>query len=57
MGMINPDTLESGSLGNAFLFTDSDVKVTHFIQQGEATPSYADAQILLKAKVILPGAR
>jgi hypothetical protein len=26
-----------------------------FIQQGEATPSYADMQVLLKAKVNLPG--
>jgi len=61
-GMLNPDALESGSLGNAFLFTDSDVEMAQgvnrqidFIQQGGATPSYADAQILLKAKVNLPG--
>ncbi len=61
-GMLNPDALESGSLGNAFLFTDSDVEVTQginrqidFIQQGGATPLYADAQILLKAKINLPG--
>ena len=61
-GMINPDALESGSLGNAFLFTDSNVEVAQsinrqidFIQQGGATPSYADAQVLLKAKVTLPG--
>jgi len=61
-GMLNPDALESGSLGNAFLFTDSDVEVTQginrqidFIQQGGATPSYVDAQILLKAKINLPG--
>jgi hypothetical protein len=60
--MLNPDALESGSLGNAFLFTDSDVEAAQginrqidFIQQGGATPSYADAQVLLKAKVNLPG--
>jgi hypothetical protein len=61
-GMLNPDALESGSLGNAFLFTDSDIKTAqsinrqiNFIQQGSATPSYMDAQVLLKAKVNLPG--
>jgi hypothetical protein len=61
-GMLNPDALESGSLCNAFLFTDSDVEVAQgvnrqidFIQQGGATPSYADAQTLLKAKINLPG--
>ncbi len=61
-GMLNPDALKSGLLGNAFLFTDSDVEVTQginrqidFIQQGGATPSYADAQVLLKAKINLPG--
>lgn len=61
-GMLNPDALDSGSLGNAFLFTDSDIEVAQsinrqidFIQQGGATPSYADAQILLKAKITLPG--
>jgi hypothetical protein len=61
-GMLNPDALESGSLGNAFLFTDSGIKTAQginqqieFIQQGRATPSYADAQVLLKAKINLPG--
>jgi hypothetical protein len=61
-GMLNPNTLESGSLGNAFLFTDSDIETAQginqqieFIQQGGATPSYADAQVLLKAKISLPG--
>jgi hypothetical protein len=61
-GMLNPDALESGSLGNIFLFTDSDVETTQeinqqieFIQQGGATPSYGDAQVLLKAKINLPG--
>jgi hypothetical protein len=60
-GMINPDAFESGSLGIAFYFTDSNVEVAQsinrkidFIQQGGATPSYADAQVLLKAKVTLP---
>jgi hypothetical protein len=61
-GMLNPDALESGSLGNAFLFTDSDVELAQgvnrqidFIQQGGATPSYADAQMLLKAKINFRG--
>ncbi len=60
--MLNPDALKTGSLGNAFLFTDSDVETAQginrqidFIQQGGATPSYADAQLLLKAKINLPG--
>jgi hypothetical protein len=61
-GMLNPDALESGSLGNTFLFTDSVVETAQglnrqieFIQQGGSPPSYADAQILLKAKINLPG--
>jgi hypothetical protein len=61
-GMLNPGTLELRLLGNAFLFTDSDVETMQginrqieFIQQGGATPSYADAQVLLKAKINLPG--
>jgi hypothetical protein len=61
-GMLNPDALKSGSLGNAFLFTDMDIETAQglncqieFIQQGGATPSYANAQILLKAKINLPG--
>ncbi len=61
-GMLNPNALESGSLGNAFLFMDSDIKMAQgtnqqieFIQQGRATPSYMDAQVLLKAKINLPG--
>ncbi|KAL3808781.1 hypothetical protein ACHAXA_011404 [Cyclostephanos tholiformis] len=61
-GMLNPDALETGSLGNAYLFTDTDVELAQgvnrqidFIQQGGATPSYADAQTLLKAKINLPG--
>ena len=39
--MLNPDALESGSLGNAFLFMDLDVEMAQgvnrqidFIQQG-----------------------
>ncbi len=61
-GMLNPNALESGSLGNAFLFKDSDVETAQginqqieFIQQGGATPSYTEAQVLLKAKINLPG--
>ena len=60
--MINPDALDSGSLGNVFLFTDSDVEAEQglsrqigFIQSGGAAPSLADAQQLLKMKVNLPG--
>jgi hypothetical protein len=44
--MLNPDALESGLLGNAFLFMDSDVETAQginqqieFTQQGGATPS------------------
>jgi hypothetical protein len=61
-GMLNPDALELGLLGDAFLFTDSDVETAQginrqieFIQQGGATPSHADAQVLLKAKINFPG--
>ncbi len=60
-GMLNTKALEMGSLGNAFLFTDSDIKRAQginqqidFIQQGSATPMYVDAQLLLKAKINLP---
>lgn len=60
--MINPDALDSGSLGNAFLFTDSDVEAEQglsrqigIIQSGGAAPSLADAQVILKMKVNLPG--
>jgi len=60
--MINPDALDSGSMGNAFLFTDSDVEAEQgisrqigFVQSGGAAPSLADAQILLKMKVNIPG--
>ncbi len=60
--MLNPNSLKSSSLGNVFLFTDSNIEMTQsingkidFIQQGGATPSYANVQILLKAKVNLQG--
>ena len=60
--MINSDALDSGSLGNAFLFTDSDVETEQginrqigFVQSGGAAPSLAKAQILLKMKVNMPG--
>jgi hypothetical protein len=61
--MITPDSLETGCLGNAFLFTDSNVeecqcinKQLQLIQSGDATPSLSDAQSILKMKVNLPGA-
>ncbi len=61
--MITPDSLETGCLGNAFLFTDSNVeerqrinKQLLLIQSGGATPSLMDAQSILKMKVNLPGA-
>jgi hypothetical protein len=60
--MVNPDALESGSMANAFLFTDSDVEAEQgisrqigFVQSGGAAPSLADAHTLLKSKVNLPG--
>jgi hypothetical protein len=61
--MITPDSLKTGCLGNAFLFTDSDVeerqhinKQLQLIQSGGATKSLTDAQSILKMKVNLPGA-
>ncbi len=61
--MIMPDSLETGCLGNAFLFTDLDVeecqrikKQLQLIQSGGATPSLVDAKSILKMKVNLPGA-
>jgi hypothetical protein len=61
--MITPNSLETGCLGNAFLFTDSNVekrqrinKQLQLIQSGGATPSLSDAQSVLKMKVNLPGA-
>ncbi|KAL3823338.1 hypothetical protein ACHAXA_010473, partial [Cyclostephanos tholiformis] len=60
--MLNPDALDSGALGNAFLFTDSDVESEQnisrqigIITSGGAAPSLADAQQLLKMKLNLPG--
>jgi hypothetical protein len=61
--MITPNSLETGCLGNAFLFTDLDVeerqrinKQLQLIQTGGATPSLMDAQSILKMKVNLSGA-
>ncbi len=61
--MITPDSLETGCLGNAFLFTDSNVekcqrinKQLQLIQSGGATLSLLDAQSILKMKVNLRGA-
>ena len=59
--MTNADALESGSMGNAFLFTDTDVEEEQsisrqvgFVLAGAAAPSLADANTLLKMKVNLP---
>jgi hypothetical protein len=61
--MITPNSLETGCLGNAFLFTDSNVeerqcinKQFQLIKSGGTTPSLLDAQPILKMKVNLPGA-
>jgi hypothetical protein len=61
--MITPNSLETGCLGNAFLFTDSDMeehqrinKQLQLIQSRGATPSLSDAQSILKMKVNIPGA-
>jgi hypothetical protein len=61
--MIMPGSLETGCLGNVFLFTDLDVeerqrinKQLQLIQSGGASPSLVDAQSILKMKVDLPGA-
>jgi hypothetical protein len=61
--MITPNSLKTGCLGNAFLFTDSDVEERQrineqlqLIQSEGVTPSLADAQSFLKMKVNLPGA-
>ncbi len=60
--MNNPDALDSGSMANAFLFTDSDVEEEQsisrqigFVHSGGAAPSLANAAILMKMKVNLPG--
>jgi uncharacterized membrane protein YgcG len=59
--MTNLDALETGSLGNAFLFGDSDVEeqqrihaALELIRSGGASPSLTDAQELLKMKINLP---
>ncbi len=51
--MITPNSLKTGCLGNAFLFTDSNVeerqhinKQLQLIQSGGATPSLLDAQLI-----------
>jgi hypothetical protein len=51
LAMITPDSLKTGCLGNAFLFTDSDMeehqrinKQLQLIQSRGATPSLLDAQ-------------
>ncbi|KAL3810349.1 hypothetical protein ACHAXA_003078 [Cyclostephanos tholiformis] len=56
------DQAQARALGNAFLFTDSDVKSEQnisrqigIISSGGAAPSLADAQQLLKMKLNLPG--
>jgi hypothetical protein len=61
--MITPNSLETGCLGNAFLFTDSNMeerqhinKQLKLIKSGGTTPSLLDAQSILKMKVNLPGA-
>ena len=59
--MVNPDALETGALGNAFLFGDLDVEqqqeilaILELIRSGGASPSLTDSQELLKSKVNLP---
>ena len=61
--MINANALETGSLGNAFLFTDSNVeemqelvRTINLIQTGGASPLLADTTTLLKMKITLPSA-
>ncbi len=60
--MVTPNSLKTSCLGNAFLFTDSNVeerqrinKQLQLIQSGGATPSLLDAQSILKMEVNLPG--
>lgn len=59
--MVNPDALETGALGNAFLFGDLDVEqqqeiiaILDLVRSGGASPSLADSQELLKLKINLP---
>ncbi len=61
--MITPNSLKTGCLVNAFLFTDSNVeehqlinKQLQLIKSGDATLSLSDAQWILKIKVKLSGA-
>jgi hypothetical protein len=63
VGDDHPDSLETGCLGNAYLFIDSDVeehqcinKQLQLIQSGGTTLSLLDSQSILKMKVNLPGA-
>ena len=60
--MITSDSLDTGSLGNAFMFSDSDVEKSHMlmkklqlIQSGGAAPSLSDVDDIMKMKVNLPG--
>ena len=60
--MVTPDSLETGCLGNLWLFGDTDVeqqqrlmKQLLLIQAGGAAPSLADIQQLLKMKINMPG--
>jgi hypothetical protein len=55
--MIMPDSLKTGCLGNADVEERQRInKQLQLIQSGGATPSLADAQMILKMKVNLPGA-
>ena len=56
------DSLEGGSVANPFQFTDTNEEAFHslnsqlqLIMSGDAAPSLADAQILLKNKMSIPG--
>lgn len=60
--MLTSDSLDTGSLGNAFMFGDSDVEKSHMlmkkmqlIQSGGAAPSLSDVDEIMKMKVNLPG--
>jgi hypothetical protein len=61
--IITPESVKTGCLGNAFLFTDSKLeerqrinKQLQLIQSNGTTPSLLDAQSILKMMVNLPGA-
>ena len=56
------DSLEGGSVANPFQFTDTNEEAFHslnnqlqLIMNGDAAPSLADAQVLLKNKITIPG--